>query len=170
MSAWDVRGWRGRGAGGGVGGGLPGGRGGGGGGGGGRGGGGMGVGGWRRRGTGDEVVGCAWVASEVRGALIVRSEVCDKIKIARGGPTHQKFSWISSSAAASQMVGRARHLLQSRLTSRASHVGRAGGLCARSSFMGVFLVLLFVHPEEIWWRRAGKRTDTLCGAHFPYAR
>jgi len=36
--------------------------------------------------------------------------------------------------------------------------------------MGVFLVLLFVHPEEIWWRRAGKRTDTLCGAHFPYAR
>ena len=57
------------------------------------------------RGTGDEVVGCAWVASEVRGALIVRSEVCDKIKIARGGPTHQKFSWISSSAAASQMVG-----------------------------------------------------------------
>jgi hypothetical protein len=51
--------------------------------------------------TWDERVGRA----EVRGALIVRSEVCDKIKIARGGPTHQKFSWISSSAAASQMVG-----------------------------------------------------------------
>lgn len=51
----------------------------------------------------------AWDAGGIhvgspRGAF-VRSEVCDKIKIVRGGPTHQKFSWISSSAAASQMVG-----------------------------------------------------------------
>ena len=52
----------------------------------------------------------AWDAGGIRvgsprGAFVRSEVVCDKIKIARGGPTHQKFSWISSSAAASQMVG-----------------------------------------------------------------
>ena len=128
------------------------------------------------RGTGDEVVGCAWVASEVRGALIVRSEVCDKIKIARGGPTHQKFSWISSSAAASQMVGP--------ITSSSSI--SVDMSCVSRGARGWVVSPLFVHgfdkrfllelttsciPEEIWWRRAGQTNrHALRGAHFRCAR
>ena len=42
--------------------------------------------------------------SEVRGARIVRSEVT-RSRVEGWRATHQKFSWISSSAAASQMVG-----------------------------------------------------------------
>ena len=115
-------------------------------------------------------------ASEVRGALIVRSEVCDKIKIARWGPTHQKFSWISSSAAASQMVGPITS--SSSISVDMSCVSRgARGWVVRPLFVHGFdkrflldLTSQLRDSRGNLGLHAGKRTDALYGAHFPCTR
>lgn len=104
-----------------------------------------------------------------RGAF-VRSEVCDKIKIARGGPTHQKFSWISSSAAASQMVGPITS--SSSISVDMSCVSRAGGLCARSSFFPGLTGVFYWKGRHRESRgnlvaRAGKRTDSALRSPLP---
>lgn len=109
--------------------------------------------------------------SEVRGALIVRSEVT-RSRVEGSRATHQKFSWISSSAAASQMVGPITSSSSSSSmfissVSREARVGCEPGKRPPANEAGVF----FVHPEDFLSGeqvsfphlssrlRDGKRTD-----------
>ena len=106
--------------------------------------------------------------SEVRGALIVRSEVT-RSRVEGSRATHQKFSWISSSAAASQMVGPITSSSSSSSmfissVSREARVGCEPGKRPPANEAGVF----FVHPEDFCpvsfphlssRLRDGKRTD-----------